>query len=590
MSNVIMEMTKEYSPVNQNARLNGIMAKWDRTGLLKGLNEDKSQVIAQLLENQAVELRNQMLTEESQTAGVAGYNKIAFPLVRRVFGQLLASELVAVQPMSLPSGLLFFLDFKFDRNHGGATSGGSVYGNLANGGANNNALLQGVGDAVASGGLYNFATAGYSRRSFILSTAAPSFSGVTTTSDLLGGVTVSGYNFPLSSSAATDIGVPMEMRVATSGEARADQAAVDAESFRSLRAVPSLTATQFFGVTDPSLTVVTGTNVQIFMNVCGPSDTPQGPDQSWAAANTTLTAAVLVGPAMTNMSSASNASDGSNLLGDFESTSAIPEINIAVSSVPVQAVTRKLKATWTPELAQDINAYHAIDAEVELTTILSDIIATEVDREILGSLLAGATVKAAWSRSVGRYVTAGADGNSVANISDPGGYSVNKGFTGTQQDWYQTLAETIITVSNEIHKRNLRSGANWMVTSPDVATIIEAIAYFKPNATFDPTETQYSLGVEKIGTLTNRFTVYKDPYFPVDKILVGYKGPGFLDAGYVYAPYVPLVFTPTIFEPNDFTPRKGAMTRYAHQMVRPEYYGRIQVVDLGVIGAPASVG
>ena len=591
-----MEMTKEYSPVNQNARLNGIMAKWDRTGLLKGLNEDKSQVIAQLLENQAVELRNQMLTEESQTAGVAGYNKIAFPLVRRVFGQLLASELVAVQPMSLPSGLLFFLDFKFDRNHGGATSGGSVYGNLANGGPNNNALLQGVGDATASGGMYNFATAGYSRRSFILSTAAPSYSGVTTTSDLLGGVTVSGYNFPMSSSAATDMGVPMEMRVATSGEARAAQAAVDSETFRGLRAVPSLTATQFFGVTDPSLTTITGTNIQIFMNVCGPggfstaSDDHWGPDQSWNANSSSMTAALLVGPAMTNMSSASNASDGSNLLGDFESTSAIPEINIAVSSVPVQAVTRKLKATWTPELAQDINAYHAIDAEVELTTILSDIIATEVDREILGSLLAGATVKAAWSRSVGRYVTAGSDGNSVANISDPGGYSTNKGFTGTQQDWYQTLAETIITVSNEIHKRNLRSGANWMVTSPDVATIIESIAYFKPNATFDPTETQYSLGVEKIGSLTNRFTVYKDPYFPVDKILVGYKGPGFLDAGYVYAPYVPLVFTPTIFEPNDFTPRKGAMTRYAHQMVRPEYYGRIQVVDLGVIGAPASVG
>jgi hypothetical protein len=488
--------------------------------------------------------------------------------------------------MSLPSGLLFFLDFKFDRNHGGATSGGSVYGNLANGGANNNALLQGVGDATASGGLYNFATAGYSRRSFILSTAAPTYSGVTTTSDVLGGATVSGYNFPMSSSAATDMGVPMEFRVATSGEARADAAAVDSETFRSLRAVPSLTATQWFGRMDPTLTTVTGTNAQVFMNVCG----TEGPEYKWGASDASLTSTLLIGPAMTNMSSASNASDGSNLLGDFESTSAIPEINIAVSSVPVQAVTRKLKATWTPELAQDINAYHAIDAEVELTTILSDIIATEVDREILGSLLAGATVKAAWSRSVGRYVTAGADGNSVANISDPGGYSVNKGFTGTQQDWYQTLAETIITVSNEIHKRNLRSGANWMVTSPDVATIIEAIAYFKPNATFDPTETQYSLGVEKIGTLTNRFTVYKDPYFPVDKILVGYKGPGFLDAGYVYAPYVPLVFTPTIFEPNDFTPRKGAMTRYAHQMVRPEYYGRIQVVDLGVIGAPASVG
>ena len=250
------------------------------------------------------------------------------------------------------------------------------------------------------------------------------------------------------------------------------------------------------------------------------------------------------------------------------------------------AVTRKLKATWTPELAQDINAYHAIDAEVELTTILSDIIATEVDREILGSLLSGAAVKAAWSRSPGRYVTA--SGDVISTVAPLLGGSTNQGFTGTNQDWYQTLAETIITVSNEIHKRNLRSGANWLVTSPDVATVIEAIAYFKPNATFDPTEVQYSLGVEKIGTLTNRFTVYKDPYFPADKILVGYKGPGFLDAGFVYAPYVPLVFTPTIFEPNDFTPRKGAMTRYASQMVRPEYYGRIQVVDLNVIGAPAS--
>ena len=585
MSNVIMEMTKEYNPVNQNARLGGIMEKWDRTGLLKNLSEDKSQVVAQLLENQALELRNQMLNEESQTAAVAGYNKIAFPLVRRVFGQLLASELVAVQPMSLPSGLLFFLDFKFDRNHGGATSGGSVYGNLDNGGPNNNSLLDGVGAQSASGGMYNFATAGYSRRSFIISTAAPSYSGVTTTSEVLGGATVSGYDFPLSVSAATDIGVPIEFRVATSGEARADAAAANSESFRGLRSVPSLTATQWFGRMDPTLTTVTGAKVQVFMNVCGAA----GPEYKWGDNSSSLTAAVLVGPAMTNMTGASNAGDGSNLLGDFESTSAIPEINIAVSSVPVQAVTRKLKATWTPELAQDINAYHAIDAEVELTTILSDIIATEVDREILSSLLSGATVKAAWSRAVGNYVTAGANGDSISSISDPGGYSINRGFTGTQQDWYQTLAETIITVSNEIHKRNLRSGANWLVTSPDVATIIEAIAYFKPNATFDPTEVQYSLGVEKIGSLTNRFTVYKDPYFPVDKILVGYKGPGFLDAGYVYAPYVPLVFTPTIFEPNDFTPRKGAMTRYAHQMVRPEYYGRISVVDLGVIGAPASV-
>ena len=576
-----MEMTKEYNPVNQNARLGVIQEKWARTGLLKNLSESKAQTVAQLLENQAVELRNQLINEDaSPSSNVAGYNKIAFPLVRRVFGQLLATELVAVQPMSLPSGLLFFLDFKFDRSKSGATAGGSVYGNLSGAGLNRNEQLEGIGTQTASGGFYNFDAIGYSRRNFILSNSAPTFSGVTTTSEVLGGVTVSGYDFTLSSSGATDLGVPMEFRVAASGEAEGGN---KGETFRSLRAVESLTGTKYFGVIDPTLTTVTAGKAQVFLNVCGAAD-PGGPDVKWGA-DSTLTAAVLVGPAMTQVTTG-NANDSLNgtTLGDFESTSAIPEINIAVSSVPVQAVTRKLKATWTPELAQDINAYHAIDAEVELTTILSDIIATEVDREILSSLLSGAAVKAAWSRSVGNYVAVQGDG-SVASVSDPGGYSVNKGFTGTQTDWYQTLAETIITVSNEIHKRNLRSGANWLVTSPDVATIIEAIAYFKPNATFDPTEVQYSLGVEKIGTLTNRFTVYKDPYFPVDKILVGYKGPGFLDAGFVYAPYVPLVFTPTIFEPNDFTPRKGAMTRYASQMVRPEYFGRIQVTDLGVIGA-----
>ena len=575
MSNMTEEMTQEYSPVNQNARLGGIMEKWSRTGLMKNLDDGKAQVVAQLLENQAVELRSQMLNEESQTGQIAGYNKIAFPLVRRVFGQLLASELVAVQPMSLPSGLLFFLDFHFDRSKSGATAGGSVYGQLDNAGPNRNKGLDGVGEQAASGGFYNFNAVGYSRRDFILTNSAFTYSGVTTTSELLGGATVSGYNVSLSSSAATDLTRGLiEMRVASSGEAESGN---KGETFRSLRAIESLSATQWFGSTDPTLTVLTAGVIQVYLNKCGTA----GPADAWAA-NSTLTAAVLIGPAQTTI----DANAGTSTLGDFESTSAIPEINIAVSSVPVMAVTRKLKATWTPELAQDINAYHAIDAEVELTTILSDIIATEVDREILGSLLSGAAVKAAWSRSPGRYVTA--SGDVISTVAPLLGGSTNKGFTGTNQDWYQTLAETIITVSNEIHKRNLRSGANWLVTSPDVATVIEAIAYFKPNATFDPTEVQYSLGVEKIGTLTNRFTVYKDPYFPADKILVGYKGPGFLDAGFVYAPYVPLVFTPTIFEPNDFTPRKGAMTRYASQMVRPEYYGRIQVVDLNVIGAPAS--
>tara|TARA_R110000824_G_scaffold81446_8_gene204775 strand:+ start:599 stop:2344 length:1746 start_codon:yes stop_codon:yes gene_type:complete len=576
--NVLMEMTKGYNPVERNQQLRGITDKWSRTGLLKKLNEDKSNIVAQLLENQAVELRNNLLNEETQTGGIAGYNKIAFPLVRRVFGQLLATELVAVQPMSLPSGLLFFLDFKYDRTNGGATTGGSVYGDLESRG---NQQLDGAGAQTAAGGFYNFAGVGYSRRNFLLTAAAPVYSGVTTTSELLGGVTVSGYNFTLISSDATDLSTLNQMRMASSAESTASEATAEDGTFRTLRPIRELGGTTLFSSVDPTLTVLTGGTIQIFSTLHGAiaaGNPIAGPDVGWV--DGAALAPVLVGPAKTSVS----VDNGTNNLGDFESTSAIPEINIAVSSVPVQAVTRKLKATWTPELAQDINAYHAIDAEVELTTILSDIISTEIDREILSSLLSGAAVRAAWSRFPGRYVTWGTS-DVIGDVTVPSpASSTNMGFTGTNQDWYQTLAETLLTVSNEIHKRNMRSGANWMVTSPDVATIIEAIAYFKPNATFDPTEVQYSMGIEKVGTLSNRFTVYKDPYFPVNKILMGYKGPGFLDAGYVYAPYVPLVFTPTIFEPNDFTPRKGAMTRYAAQMVRPDFYGTISVQDLNVIG------
>jgi len=275
MANFVEQMTAEYNPVNRNAKLSTIMEKWSRTGLLKKLDDEKGQIIAQLLENQAVELRHQMLTEETGTGQVAGYNKIAFPLVRRVFGQLLASELVAVQPMSLPSGLLFFLDFKYDRmKSGSATAGGSVYGELTNAGPNRNKALEGVGTQSASGGMYNFAGVGYSRRNFILTDATPTFSGVTTTSELLGNVTVSGYDFTLSSSGATDLGTLNQIRLATSGEAETGN---KGETFRALRAIQSLSGTQWFAHTDPTLTVLTAAKIQIYSNKCGVAS-PEGPD------------------------------------------------------------------------------------------------------------------------------------------------------------------------------------------------------------------------------------------------------------------------------------------------------------------------
>ena len=261
----------------------------------------------------------------------------------------------------------------------------------------------------------------------------------------------------------------------------------------------------------------------------------------------------------------------------------IPEIDIKIESIPVVADTRKLRAKWSPELAQDLNAYHSLDAEVELTQILSAQIALEIDREILNDLLQGAAgANYYWSRSPGKFVNK----ETGAEITQTSSLTPGPAFTGTVRDWYETLTETVIDVGNTIHRKTLRGAANFMVIGPDIATILESSVYYRPSISLDgdgQVATPFSLGAEKMGTLSNRFTVYKDPYFPRNKVLVGYKGGSYLETGYVYAPYVPLIVTPTIFAPEDFTPRKGVMTRYGKKLVRADFYGTVTVLDMNII-------
>jgi hypothetical protein len=261
----------------------------------------------------------------------------------------------------------------------------------------------------------------------------------------------------------------------------------------------------------------------------------------------------------------------------------IPEIDIKIESIAVTAVTRKLKAKWSPELAQDLNAYHSLDAEVELTQILSEQIALELDREILNDLLtqaAGANLY--WSRAPGKFV----DKERGTEVARNTSLTPGPAFSGTVREWYETLVETIIDCANTIHRKTLRGSANFIVVSPDVATVLEASVLYRPAYSLDgdgQVGAPFNLGADKVGTLSNRFTVYKDPYFPRNKILVGYKGGSYLETGYVYAPYVPLIVTPTIFQPEDFTPRKGVMTRYGKKMVRSDFYGTVTVLDLNII-------
>lgn len=536
-----------------------LVKKWEKTGLLEGLKDTgsnkKKSNMARLLESQA----GQILNEANTVAGdLSGFQNIAFPIVRRVFGGLIANELVSVQPLSLPSGLLFFLDYQYGNVKGGNknedfTAGGSLFGDQTAPGTEN----------LATRGMYNLGTA-YSQREKISttglsgSTSTPSLADIQWDPDLSGTLAAGNLRkFTVTNGYAT----PAALAGALAGTADLKQWV-----FVSASSTPASTTTDGTPVQAGTATIyrrlTTRSGNDLVFIYSGSITSPEAVKMSYT-----------VGAQLRGGTS------GTLTVPDFESdmgatpTPVIPEINFRIQSMAVTAGTRKLRAKWTPELAQDLAAYQNLDAEVELTSILSEQIALEIDREILADLLFNATgANFYWSRRPGNFLDK-TTGNTYSGAS----------FTGTVREWYETLVETCIDVANNIHRKTLRGAANFMVTSPDVSTILEASVLYKPALSLDSKESMYSVGTEKIGSLNNRFTIYKDPYFPRNKILIGFKGSSFLETGYVYAPYVPLIVTPTIYAPEDFTPRKGVMTRYAKQMVRSDFYGTVTVQDLNVV-------
>jgi hypothetical protein len=535
-----------------------LLNKWDKTGLLEGLGTDHSRnAMAALLENQAKEL----LREASAMAAgdVEGFAAVAFPIVRRVFGGLIANELVSVQPMSLPSGLIFFLDFTYGTTKGAYTAGNSIYG----GGRVGNQITGGVDLSTPNNEKSFYAlNNGYS---------SPTGSASTATTLLMSGTV---------GSAGT---------IANGGDG-------DGELSRAVQYDPDLSGSVVAVATIPLASL---TNAQFNMkdfitvrlsNMANEYQVRRLTRLSGTAPHTKVivvavasgsSPAVDVATALDGASTSDFAIDddftngslggvvGTQVWG-LEDSVAIPEIDIKVDSVSITAITKKLKARWTPELQQDINAYHNMDAEVELTGILSETIALEIDQEILEDLVKGATAGTLyWSRLPGKFV--GSNGLSVNE-------SLYPDFTGTVSEWYETLLETVNDVSAQIHRKTLRGGANFLVTSPEVANILEFTSGFRADTTAD--ENRGTAGAVKVGSLSKKWDIFVDPYFPRNVILVGRKGNSFLESGYVYAPYVPLQVTPTIFGPDDFTPRKGVMTRYGKKMVRPDMYGLVIVEDL----------
>jgi hypothetical protein len=574
--------------VNRDMKKEGsaLLSKWGKTGLLEGLQtEHQKSTMARLLENQAKEL----LRESNTMAGgdVEGFAAVAFPIVRRVFAGLIANELVSVQPMSLPSGLIFFLDFSFDRQRLGNNEGQSLYGTdkLASEISEGVTLDGIVGDRdVGPYGMNN----GYS---------SPTGSGAGNALTLN---TAAGIDATYGTGTATDKAVRFDPDF-VSGSTEFCTITIDADGLDqlNLKNVVAINVSSSIGngilsgstggVAEHGrlirrLTAYNASTEKITFVFAG-----QGTDGAATGTSTQLKAAMLAGADLVAanwswpqtddlaVSTALGSIKGQEVWG-LENNVNIPEIDIKVDSIAITAVTKKLKAKWTPELGQDLNAYHNLDAEVELTSILSEQIALEIDREIMEDLIKGATASTYyWSRSPGLFVDRATGLEIGANTAAPD-------FTGTVSEWYETLIETINDVSAQIHRKTLRGGANFVVCSPEVANVLEFTSGFRANVTADADKGE--IGAVKVGSLSRKFDVIVDPYFPRNVILVGRKGNSFLESGYVYAPYVPLQTTPTIFGPEDFVPRKGVMTRYAKKMVRPDMYGL--VIVRGLLGESGS--
>jgi hypothetical protein len=546
MSNVqtLLESANPWQSLQSDAAR--LAKKWGATGLLGGIsNETEKNNMSMILENQA----KQLVIEQSQTGTGASFTTgtgeqwagIALPLVRKVFGQIAAKEFVSVQPMNLPSGLVFFLDFQYGTTKNPFTSGNSMYGDSSANFGN-----------TSTGALYGAGRFTYSTNQFSASVSSSAASYAATSASW------ADVNFNSDYSASAAAGRIKKISIPTAS------ISTDIDTL----------AVRGFIATSGS-TFALSTLLQEFTTYSG------------AVVNFFFTGSVGASPEVASTWLVEyNKLTRDNARGDFEAGAAyavpnaesaseivIPQINVQMRSEAIVAKTKKLKSQWTPEFAQDLNAYHSLDAEAELTAVMSEYISLEIDMEILDMLISSAAAGTEYWSAIN---------NNAINAAGTG-FDSNLGFYNTQGQWFQTLGTKMQKLSNIIHQRTLRGGANFCVVSPTVATILESIPGFASTSNGDVTAATYAFGVQKMGQINNRYTVYKNPYMKENTILMGFKGSQFLETGAVFAPYIPLIMTPLVYDPETFVPRKGLLTRYAKKIVRPEYFGKIYVSGLNTL-------
>ena len=578
--------------------------KWDKLGFLEGLRGHVKENIAQLYENQASHLIN----EAASTASDGSFETVVFPIVRRVFSKLLANDIVSVQAMNLPIGKLFYFVPKIQGYDMGQdpTAGGTHFAPFgapdgpsstnAGYGANDKNLYdrfyEGNEAALDPPGLFDYSKGKFSARTITASTVV--WNGVNLTPSGYGAssefrkvlIGMSGFNYAGAGKLIGPNGNEMDTEEFLAGltiQQNTTAGAVAAtviNGFSGTTAGNSLSTgpllfrvvTQKYGkgivqygsqqtTTFPGTSGNYGGNGGAYDNICDANGV------IYLEIDTQVPCSVGAGSLDGYSGITTNANTSTinvftatyRIYQNLEFEDEIGEVSFDLESVTVSVTERKLRAQWSPELAQDVAAFHNIDAEAELTALLSEQVAAEIDREILRDLRKGAAWTLRWDYNGWKRGTAS---NPLTQY--------------TQKDWNQTLITAINQLSAQIHKSTLRGGANWIVVSSEISAIFDDLEYFHvSNAA--PEQDQYNMGIERVGTLAGRYQVYRDPYFPPNTVLIGHKGNSLLDTGYVYAPYVPLQLTPTMYNPFNFTPIKGIMTRYAKKMVNNRFYGKITV-------------
>ncbi len=562
--------------------------KWDKLGFLEGLKGHMRENVAQLYENQASFLIN----EASSTSDTGAFETVVFPIVRRVFSKLLANDIVSVQAMNLPIGKLFYFVPNIQSYTPESTPGVNgihyaPYGSpnasdaqTPNSGYDYNntkdlydRFYEGNEPALDPPGLFDYSKGQFSAITAPVVTVAwvgdslvPS---AYTTSDYRKVLIVmSGFASDGAGKLIGPDGQPMDNEAFLSdltiyGVAGNPTTAANATNPYLFRVVTQRYGKGIVQYGNNNATLVfpnSKTDGGQYDNLC------DAEGKIYLEVDLQVPVCITCGGSMdgyTGSTFSSTTASNAAFTGTYriyknlEFEDRIGEVSFDLMSVTVSVTERKLRAQWSPEMAQDVAAFHNIDAEAELTALLSEQVAAEIDREILRDLRKGAAWNLRWDYNGWKRL-----GSSAVPY--------------TQKDWNQTLITAINQISAQIHKSTLRGGANWIVVSSEISAIFDDLEYFHvSNAA--PEQDQYNMGIERVGTLAGRYQVYRDPYFPPNQVLMGHKGTSLLDTGYIYAPYVPLQLTPTMYNPFNFTPIKGIMTRYAKKMVNNRFYGRITV-------------